>query len=147
MTVCHRPTTWPSSAPGSSAWRPRASCSTAIRGCAWRSSSASASPPNTGIADFAGVARALAGEVAERGGEVLLGREITRVRRANGHVELEHPGAAATVARHAVFCAGAWADRLATAAGAPADPRIVPFRGRYLRLRSEEHTSELQSHS
>ena len=37
-------------------------------------------------------------------------------------------------ARHAVFCAGAWADRLARAAGAPADPRIVPFRGQYLRL-------------
>ncbi len=29
------------------------------------------------------------------------------------------------------------ADRLATAAGAPADPRIVPFRGAYLRLRPE----------
>ena len=36
--------------------------------------------------------------------------------------------------RHAVFCAGAWADRLAVAAGADPDPRIVPFRGAYLRL-------------
>ena len=36
-----------------------------------------------------------------------------------------------------VFCAGAWADRLAVAAGASADPRIVPFRGAYLRLRPE----------
>jgi (S)-2-hydroxyglutarate dehydrogenase len=35
----------------------------------------------------------------------------------------------------AVFCAGLWSDRLAVAAGAPADPRIVPFRGGYLRLR------------
>jgi 2-hydroxyglutarate dehydrogenase len=34
-------------------------------------------------------------------------------------------------------CAGAWTDRLAVAAGAPADPRIVPFRGAYLRLRPE----------
>jgi 2-hydroxyglutarate dehydrogenase len=39
--------------------------------------------------------------------------------------------------RHAVFCAGLWSDRLAVAAGAPADPRIVPFRGAYLRLRPE----------
>src|SRR5207302_2359636 len=38
---------------------------------------------------------------------------------------------------HAIFCAGAWADRLAIAAGASADPRIVPFRGAYLRLRPE----------
>jgi 2-hydroxyglutarate dehydrogenase len=40
-------------------------------------------------------------------------------------------------ARFAVFCAGAAADRLAVAAGAPADPRIVPFRGSYLYLRPE----------
>ena len=33
------------------------------------------------------------------------------------------------------MCAGAWADRLAVAAGADPDPRIVPFRGGYLRLR------------
>src|SRR5206468_10033647 len=42
-----------------------------------------------------------------------------------------------TRARMAVFCAGAWSDRLAVAAGAPADPRIVPFRGAYLRLKPE----------
>jgi 2-hydroxyglutarate dehydrogenase len=40
-------------------------------------------------------------------------------------------------ARAAIACAGAWADRLAVAAGAPPDPRIVPFRGAYLRLRPE----------
>ena len=37
----------------------------------------------------------------------------------------------------AVACAGAGSDRLAVAAGAPADPAIVPFRGGYLRLRPE----------
>jgi (S)-2-hydroxyglutarate dehydrogenase len=42
-----------------------------------------------------------------------------------------------TRARAVVVCAGAWADRLARAAGAPAEPRIVPFRGAYLRLRAE----------
>jgi 2-hydroxyglutarate dehydrogenase len=64
----------------------------------------------------------------------VLGHEVRAVRRAGRQVILE--GAAGAVsARHAVFCAGAWADRLALAAGAPADPRIVPFRGQYLRLR------------
>ena len=38
-------------------------------------------------------------------------------------------------ARHSVFCAGGQASRLAVAAGAPQDPRIVPFRGQYLSLR------------
>jgi 2-hydroxyglutarate dehydrogenase len=36
-----------------------------------------------------------------------------------------------------VTCAGAWSDRLAVACGAPTEPRIVPFRGGYLRLRPE----------
>jgi 2-hydroxyglutarate dehydrogenase len=42
-----------------------------------------------------------------------------------------------TAARLAVFCAGLSADRLAVAAGASRDPRIVPFRGTYLWLRPE----------
>ena len=46
---------------------------------------------------------------------------------------IEHSGGT-TVAGQAVFCAGLWSDRLAVACGAPADPRIVPFRGGYLRL-------------
>ena len=33
-----------------------------------------------------------------------------------------------------IACAGAWSDRLAVACGAPAEPRILPFRGAYLRL-------------
>ncbi|HKP90889.1 MAG TPA: FAD-dependent oxidoreductase, partial [Thermoleophilaceae bacterium] len=40
-------------------------------------------------------------------------------------------------ARHAIFCAGLWADRLAVACGGRPEPRIVPFRGAYLRLRPE----------
>jgi 2-hydroxyglutarate dehydrogenase len=40
-------------------------------------------------------------------------------------------------ARFAVFCAGLWADDLAAKAGADPDPRIVPFRGAYLRLRAD----------
>jgi len=38
-------------------------------------------------------------------------------------------------ARRVVACAGAWSDRLAVASEADEDPRIVPFRGGYLRLR------------
>ena len=45
------------------------------------------------------------------------------------------------VAGFAVFCAGLSSDRLAALAGAGPDPRIVPFRGAYLRL--TEHRREL----
>jgi 2-hydroxyglutarate dehydrogenase len=41
----------------------------------------------------------------------------------------------ASEAGYAIVCAGAWADRLAVAAGADPDPQIVPFRGAYLRVR------------
>jgi (S)-2-hydroxyglutarate dehydrogenase len=90
--------------------------------------------PNTGIVDFAAVARALADDVRQAGGEIMLGRPVSAVARDDGGVRLE---GADVAARHAVFCAGGQASRLAVAAGAPADPRIVPFRGQYLSLRPQ----------
>src|SRR4029077_7853531 len=56
--------------------------------------------------------------------DVQLGPRSLRLAHARG----------STAATHAIFCAGAWADRLAVAAGAGPDPRIVPFRGAYLQL-------------
>jgi (S)-2-hydroxyglutarate dehydrogenase len=90
--------------------------------------------PNTGIVDFAAVARALADDVRAAGGEIMLGRPVSAVARDDGGVRLE---GADVAARHAVFCAGGQASRLAVAAGAPEDPRIVPFRGQYLSLRPQ----------
>jgi (S)-2-hydroxyglutarate dehydrogenase len=155
--------------------------------------------PETAIVDFAAVARALADDVREAGGEVVLGAAVEGVEvraaaaggpstsgspaPANGSSRKGPPAGAGSraapngssrkglaadagspaapndspteglaagagsrrriVVRHsrgelvagfAVFCAGAWSDRLAVAAGASPDPRIVPFRGAYLRL-------------
>jgi 2-hydroxyglutarate dehydrogenase len=88
--------------------------------------------PNTGIADFPAVARALAQEAQEAGAQVTTGCEVTRI---DGTTVLHAHGA--TQAKTVIVCAGAWADRLATEAGAPEDPRIVPFRGAYLELKPE----------
>ena len=93
--------------------------------------------PNTGIVDFPAVARQLARDVQERGAELLLGSRVTRAERRGLSVVLEREGAEPVTARHAVFCAGLWSDRLARATGADADPRIVPFRGQYLTLEPE----------
>lgn len=89
--------------------------------------------PETALVDFAEVARALARDVRDRGGRVITGCEVRGVRRARRSllIALER---GELRAGHALFCAGAWADRLAIAAGAGADPRIVPFRGAYRRL-------------
>jgi L-2-hydroxyglutarate oxidase len=89
--------------------------------------------PGTGIVDFAAVARALAQDVIEAGGTIASGCGVTGVEVKARSLLLTH-ARGATEAGHAIFCAGAWSDRLAVMAGADPDPRIVPFRGAYLRL-------------
>jgi 2-hydroxyglutarate dehydrogenase len=92
--------------------------------------------PATGIVDFGAVAGALAEDVAAGGGRVLTSCPVEAVEPVASALRLRHRGGQ-TLARRAVLCAGPWSDRLAVAAGADASPRIVPFRGAYLRLRPE----------
>ena len=93
--------------------------------------------PNTGVVDFRAVAAALAAEVREAGGRIETGRSVTGLEADGSGVSVSGPGREPRRARFVVACAGSGSDRLAVAAGAPADPRIVPFRGGYLRLRAE----------
>jgi (S)-2-hydroxyglutarate dehydrogenase len=92
--------------------------------------------PHTAVVDFQAVAAAFADDVRGAGGEVVTGCEVLGVEPRAGAIRLRHAGGE-SVARFAVFCAGAWSDRLAVAAGGDPDPRIVPFRGAWLRLRPE----------
>jgi L-2-hydroxyglutarate oxidase len=106
--------------------------------------------PQTGIVDFAEVARALRADVEAAGGQVRTGAAVTGIWRedgspgaprenraaAVGHTILVHHNGAVR-ARRVVFCTGAAADRLAAKDGADPDPRIVPFRGSYLSLKPE----------
>jgi L-2-hydroxyglutarate oxidase len=90
--------------------------------------------PSTGIVDFAAVARAIERELRDKGVEFALGCEVTAIRREGGAATiLEHTDGAVR-AGWAIACAGLWSDRLAVSGGAPAEPRVVPFRGAYLRL-------------
>jgi (S)-2-hydroxyglutarate dehydrogenase len=117
--------------------------------------------PNTGIADFAAVARSFAADVEAAGGTIQLGCGVEAIERggapavrasaASGSaaspvgrgvtpsdgVTLEHSRGRLRAGR-AIFCAGHAADRLAVLDGADPDPRIVPFRGAYLRLKRAE---------
>jgi 2-hydroxyglutarate dehydrogenase len=106
--------------------------------------------PNTGIVDFGAVARAYAADVEAAGGRVECGVDVTAIERGSERypkLRSVRPGNWGTrlvhsrgeiAAGRAIFCAGHWADRMAVADGADADPRIVPFRGAYLRLKREE---------
>lgn len=89
--------------------------------------------PNTGIVDFGAVAQALATEVQREGGTVLAGHAVERVDARADALVLANSQRRCS-AGLVVFCAGGDADRLAVMCGAPADPRIVPFRGAYLKL-------------
>jgi len=92
--------------------------------------------PNTGVTDFDRVAAAYAEDVAANRGSLSLGCGVDAIVEQATGVTVRH-ARGTTRATAVVVCAGAWADRLARAAGAAADPRIVPFRGAYLRLRPE----------
>ena len=90
--------------------------------------------PNTGIVDFAAVCGALAAEIRGAGGEVRLGWRVEHVREDRRSVSVIATSGQALEASVVIGCAGLWSDRLATTVGAPPDPRILPFRGAYLRL-------------
>lgn len=92
--------------------------------------------PATGVLDFGEVARAYAADAAAAGVAIVTGCPVRGLRPRAGGVEVVH-ARGTTSARFAIGCAGLWSDRLAAGAGGPAEPRIVPFRGAYLRLRPE----------
>jgi L-2-hydroxyglutarate oxidase len=89
--------------------------------------------PSTGVVDFREVARSFAHDVLHAGGALVTSCPVRDVKIKTRSLGLVH-AQGITEARNAVFCAGAWADRLAVLAGADRDPRIVPFRGSYLQL-------------
>ena len=101
--------------------------------------------PNTGIADYGAVTRALAEEVTGSGrGDVKVQWEVRGARRlADGRVELAggekgQGGPAKTVtARHVITAGGLQADRVARLFGGAVEPRVVAFRGTYYQMKPE----------
>jgi (S)-2-hydroxyglutarate dehydrogenase len=91
--------------------------------------------PNTGIVDYGLVALEIERELRAAGVEVRLGVDVTGVVAKEAGTELQIAGGDPITARMVITCAGLWSDRVAVAAGAPKDPRIVPFRGGYLQVR------------
>ena len=90
--------------------------------------------PSTSSVDFAAVAAAVADDVRRRGGEVRLGCEVRGGLVRGDRVEVLTAGSPIS-ADQVILCPGLQADRLAQSFGAPREPRIVPFRGSFWRLR------------
>ncbi|MBM2616669.1 L-2-hydroxyglutarate oxidase [Actinoplanes sp. LDG1-06] len=87
--------------------------------------------PHTAITDYPAVARALADDVVAAGGEVRLGFPVRAVERSGAGILINKR---VTVDR-LVVCAGLQSDLVARLAGDEAAPRIVPFRGEYMKVR------------
>jgi L-2-hydroxyglutarate oxidase LhgO len=92
--------------------------------------------PHTAIVDFSAVARSFAADVMAAGGKVRTGVEVVgAAERPDGVTVATTAGEIAV--DQLVVCAGLYADRVAELFGDDPDPRIVPFRGEYHRLRPE----------
>lgn len=92
--------------------------------------------PTTAITDYGAVARALADDVRDAGGSILLGAEVRSIAAlpARAQVRTADDGFEFDLL---VICAGLQSDRLARLAGDEREPAIVPFRGEYYRLKPE----------
>ncbi|MDA0181298.1 L-2-hydroxyglutarate oxidase [Solirubrobacter phytolaccae] len=92
--------------------------------------------PETGIVDFAAVARVMASELRALGASIHTGVAVRSITR-HGSTTVVSTSEGDIPTRRAVACAGLWSDRLAAASSGSDDPRIIPFRGGYAKLKPE----------
>lgn len=108
--------------------------------------------PNTGILDWAEVARSYGDDFKKAGGDIYTGYEVTDFtcspesnrsqEKEAGHthpVTVHGKNVSPISCRYVVTCGGLYSDRLAEKSGCKEDPRIVPFRGEYLKLKDEKN--------
>ena len=91
--------------------------------------------PTTAVVDFSQIAEAMADDIVQAGGAILLGTEIRSLDTSGTRnvVRAKLDDGQLTFDR-VVICAGLHGDRLAISAGDEEDPHIVPFRGEYFEL-------------
>jgi L-2-hydroxyglutarate oxidase len=92
--------------------------------------------PDTGIVDFAAVARKMAEVFMARGGQIETG-VMVHAGQENGAGLVLRTSMGPVAAAKAVFCAGLHADRMARAMGLDPDFRIIPFRVEYFAIKNQ----------
>jgi len=93
----------------------------------------------TGIVDYPAMARAMAVELKDAGGDVVLDCTVTGIAEGPDTVSVA-TSTGLYEARQLVVCGGLQADRLAKMAGVDVDFQIVPFRGEYYRLNARHNS-------
>jgi len=89
--------------------------------------------PVTAITDFVAIATSYAAEVVLSGGRIALETNVTGIRRERGGITVATTRGQLRFDR-LVVCAGLQSDRVSRLADGLDGPRIVPFRGEYLRV-------------
>ncbi|XP_063958022.1 L-2-hydroxyglutarate dehydrogenase, mitochondrial-like [Lytechinus pictus] len=106
--------------------------------------------PNTGIVDWGQVAQYYGKNFERLGGSIFTNFEVTNFAmttegKTGSKEGLQHPvtlqakSGKSLRCRYVVTCAGLYSDRVAEMSGCSKIPRIVPFRGDYLLLKSEKN--------
>jgi L-2-hydroxyglutarate oxidase len=93
--------------------------------------------PQTGIVDYAVVARKYAQLLEEAGATLLLGHKVLNIRQDADRLTVETDRGPIGADR-LVSCAGLYADKVAEMTGMHTDVRIIPFRGEYYVLSKEK---------
>ncbi|WP_030442623.1 L-2-hydroxyglutarate oxidase [Actinoplanes subtropicus] len=93
--------------------------------------------PRTAITDYPAIARAFAGDIVAAGGEIRFGFPVRRVAPAGAGLAV-FSGAEPVRVDELILCAGLQSDLVAGSAGDVPAPRIVPFRGEYMRVVAEK---------
>lgn len=92
--------------------------------------------PEEGIVDYAAVIRALEKEIIVRGGRIVCGAEVLKVRKDSEGWFVETT-AGDFKGGYWINCAGLHCDRIAEESGEALSTRIIPFRGEYFKLRKD----------
>ena len=105
--------------------------------------------PETGIVDYKKVCQKISDHISQRGGSVLTRCQVSGIIYNEDSVELVYnndqgrDGPERLTCRSVIFCGGLHSDRLyrlacnASGTELPDQPRIVPFRGEYFRLKPD----------
>ena len=96
--------------------------------------------PRTAITDYVRIAESFAEDIVAAGGEVRFTFPVTRVTQAAGGLAVTSPAGEVQVDQ-LIVCAGIQSDLVAGLAGDTAAPRIIPFRGEYMRVKP--HKSDM----
>lgn len=97
--------------------------------------------PRTAIVSYGDIAKKMAEEIKQKGGNIILGKKVVRLTENNNRVTVHFSGnpsdSPSNNEQHTkdfdqvISCAGLQSDRLAIASGDTETPKIVPFFGQY----------------